>query len=96
MKNVYTDYIQDKGFTVGECQRSAEDREYPKTIHGRTFETREQYLAELHDFLNGMWHPARCTPFPPKHPTGCHTIRVKAIRSKWLTSSVLTLVKIGP
>ena len=54
MRNVYSDYIQDKGFTVGECQRSAKDREFPKTIHGRTFETREQYLEELHDFLNGM------------------------------------------
>ena len=54
MNNYITDYIESKGFTVAECQRPAKDREFPKTIHGRTFETREQYLAELHDFLNGM------------------------------------------
>jgi hypothetical protein len=27
---------------------------YPRTIHGRTFETEAEYRAALHDFLNGM------------------------------------------
>ena len=27
---------------------------YPRTIHGRTFQTEAEYRAALHDFLNGM------------------------------------------
>jgi hypothetical protein len=29
-------------------------------IHGRTFDTKEQYDQELHDYLNGLWHLPRC------------------------------------
>jgi hypothetical protein len=25
-------------------------------IHGRTFDSQEQYDQELHDYLNGLWH----------------------------------------
>ena len=28
--------------------------EYPKTIYGRTFETHEEYLEAIHEFMNGM------------------------------------------
>ncbi len=28
--------------------------EYPKTIYGRTFETREEYLEAIHEFMNGQ------------------------------------------
>jgi len=28
--------------------------EFPKTIHGRTFETKNDYLEALADFMNGM------------------------------------------
>ena len=27
---------------------------FPCVIHGRTFETEEQYYQELHEFMNGM------------------------------------------
>lgn len=55
MQNNYlTDYIESKGYTVAECQRPAKDSEYPKTIYGRTFETREEYQEALHEYLNGM------------------------------------------
>ena len=54
MNNVYTDYIESKGYSVAECQRPAENSDYPKTIGGRTFETEEEYKEALHDFLNGM------------------------------------------
>ena len=27
---------------------------FPCVIHGRTFETEEQYHQELHEFMNGM------------------------------------------
>ena len=29
-------------------------KEFPCVIHGRTFETEEQYNQELHEFMNGM------------------------------------------
>jgi len=32
----------------------APKREFPCTIHGRTYETEQEYLQDLHDFLNGM------------------------------------------
>ena len=27
---------------------------FPKTIHGRHFDTEEEYLSAIHDFMNGM------------------------------------------
>ena len=27
---------------------------FPKTIHGRQFDTEEQYYQELHEYMNGM------------------------------------------
>ena len=54
MQNVYTDYIESKGYTVAECTKSAKLGEFPKTIHGRTFETENDYREALADFLNGM------------------------------------------
>jgi len=27
---------------------------YPRTIHGRTYQTEAEYREDLHDFLNGM------------------------------------------
>jgi hypothetical protein len=54
MQNHLTDYIHSKGYTVKECYKPAKLGEFPKTIHGRTFETEEDYREALHDFLNGM------------------------------------------
>ena len=34
----------------------APEHEYPRTIHGRTFETKAEYDEAIADFLNGMWH----------------------------------------
>ena len=28
---------------------------FPCVIHGRQFDTEEQYYAELHEYFNGMW-----------------------------------------
>ena len=32
----------------------APEAQYPRTIHGRTFETKNEYLEALADFMNGM------------------------------------------
>lgn len=29
-------------------------KEFPCVIHGRSFDTEEQYYEELHEFMNGM------------------------------------------
>jgi len=31
--------------------------EFPKTIHGRVFETEAEYREAIADMLNGMWSP---------------------------------------
>ena len=38
---------------------------FPCVIHGRKFETEEQYYSELHEFMNGMWRSTRW------HSIGC-------------------------
>jgi len=43
--------------------------DYPRTIHGRTFETEEDYLDAIYDMLNGMWQSGGCPLMPPILPT---------------------------
>ena len=45
--------------------------QYPRTIHGRTFETEADYREALADFMNGMWQSGGCLPMPPILPTLC-------------------------
>ena len=52
-QSVYRDYWRSKGYADSEVQTPAKLPEFPKTIHGRTFATREEYMAAIHDFLNG-------------------------------------------
>ena len=35
---------------------------FPCVIYGRQFDTEEQYYAELHDYMNGMWHETKLKP----------------------------------
>ena len=53
-QSVYTDYIQEKGYTVAECYRPAAKKQFPLNIHGRIFETEDEYNEAMSDFLNGM------------------------------------------
>ncbi len=48
--------IQQTGMTEREVHQSTSTvtRTFPCTIHGRYFDTEDQYLEELHEFLNGM------------------------------------------
>ena len=44
------------GGTVEEAHRNNRDlsrRTFPCTIGGRYYETEEEYLSDMHDFLNG-------------------------------------------
>ena len=45
------------GYDEADCQMVAAvglDATYPRTIHGRTFETKAEYDEALADFINGM------------------------------------------
>lgn len=49
--NVYTDYIQSKGYTVAECNRPAQPM-VPEHLQDR-YSSYEEYQQAIHDFLNG-------------------------------------------
>ena len=49
--NCYTNQIKSQGRDP--VNAPAKLGEFPKTIYGRTFDTKEEYLEALHDFLNG-------------------------------------------
>ena len=51
MKNIYTTQIIEQGREPS--NKPAQLGEFPKTIYGRTFETKEEYLEALHEFMNG-------------------------------------------
>ena len=49
--NPYVQQIQEQGKEPS--RNPAPQAEYPRTIYGRVFNTEEEYLQELHEFLNG-------------------------------------------
>jgi len=51
--NPYVQTLLEKGYTVAETRRPAPKQEFPKTIHGRTFETQSEYDEAIAEFLNG-------------------------------------------
>ena len=50
--NVYAQQVLAQGRDLS--KKTAPVGEYPKTVYGRTFETHEEYLEALHEFMNGM------------------------------------------
>lgn len=49
--NPYKDYVRSKGRDISGIP--APIPSYPRTIGLRTFQTHEEYLEALHDYLNG-------------------------------------------
>ena len=49
--NPYVQQIQEQGKEPS--RNPALQRQFPMTIFGKTFNTEEEYLQELHEFLNG-------------------------------------------
>ena len=55
--NPYVATLIEMGYDEADCRMVAavgQDATYPRTIHGRTFETKAEYDEALADFLNGM------------------------------------------
>jgi len=51
--NPYINQIKEQGRDP--VNQPAKVGEFPKTIYGRTYDTKEEYLSAIHDFLNGNW-----------------------------------------
>jgi len=52
--NPYVNNLVAMGYDESDCRSVAPAVTYPRVIHGRTFETKEQYDQDLHDYLNGL------------------------------------------
>lgn len=55
--NPYIQNLIDMGYDKKDCEVAStmfQKKTFPCEIHGRVFDTEEQYLSELHDFMNGM------------------------------------------
>jgi hypothetical protein len=56
--NPYVETLIEMGYDAQDCHTVANvgvKKTFPCNIHGRVFETQEEYDEALHDFLNGMW-----------------------------------------
>ena len=55
--NPYVQTLVEMGYDEQDCQVSStmfQKHTFPCVIHGRKFDTEEQYYTELHEFMNGM------------------------------------------
>ncbi len=55
--NPYVQNLIEMGYDQEDVTVSSslcQERTFPCVIHGRQFDTEEQYYAELHEFMNGM------------------------------------------
>ena len=55
--NPYVNTLIEMGYDKQDVQVAStmfQKKMFPCVIHGRTFETEEQYHAELHEYMNGM------------------------------------------
>ena len=56
--NPYVATLVEMGYDEADCQTVAAagvKKTFPLNIHGRIFDTQEEYDEALHDFLNGLW-----------------------------------------
>ena len=55
--NPYVENLIEMGYDRADCETVAAagvDKTFPMNVHGRVYETKEDYDAALHDFLNGQ------------------------------------------
>ena len=56
-KNPYVQNLIEMGYDeqdVTVASKMFQKHSFPKTIHGRHFNTEEEYFSAIHDFMNGM------------------------------------------
>ena len=57
MTNPYVENLVAMGYDRADCETVAAagvDKTFPMNIHGRVYNTQEEYDQALHDFLNGQ------------------------------------------
>jgi hypothetical protein len=57
INNPYVENLVAMGYDRADCETVAVagvDKTFPLKIHGRVYETQEEYDEALHDFLNGQ------------------------------------------
>ena len=52
--NPYVNTLLEMGYDIKDTQTIAPKKTFPCIIHGRQFDTEEQYLDELNEFMCGM------------------------------------------
>ena len=55
--NPYVETLVESGYDRQDLEVAStmfQKKTFPCVIHGRTFETEEQYYQELHEYMNGM------------------------------------------
>jgi len=52
--NPYVNNLLEMGYDIKDTQTKATKKTFPCVIHGRQFDTEEQYLEELNEFMCGM------------------------------------------
>ena len=57
MQNPYVENLIEMGYDRADCETVAVAglaKTFPMNIHGRVYQTQEEYNEALHDFLNGI------------------------------------------
>ena len=57
ISNPYIETLVEMGYDEQDCRVAStmfQKKTFPCNIHGRQFDTEEQYYAELHEYMNGM------------------------------------------
>ena len=55
--NPYVETLIEMGYDRADCETVAVagvDKTFPMTIHGRVYNTQEEYDEALHEFINGL------------------------------------------
>jgi hypothetical protein len=52
--NPYVNTLLEMGYDRADCASAGLDKTFPCVIHGRTFDSQEQYDEELAEYLNGL------------------------------------------
>ena len=56
--NPYVETLVEMGYDRQDVEVAStmfQKKEFPYTIHGRTYNTEEEYNEAIHEFMNGMW-----------------------------------------
>ncbi len=58
MTNPYVENLVQMGYDRKDVETAStmfQKKTFPYTIHGRTYNTEEEYNEAIHEFMNGMW-----------------------------------------